>query len=584
MTCAKKELKVLPARVLLDCSLEKAATITMKDCSAGALGVFVDNVPCVLVRGDGRWSTTPLGSIPGNTIEYTRQELIDEIRNGSIMWFDPKPVAAVATSEEGITPAKDCGRVSAAGWQPDMSNADDSYDEGVDYDVDETQADEPSDDSISEIDDCHETSAEDKVFPVKDPYVRMKLIRLLSTWPAIYALGLARSNSLPIPGSGYIFNITEDPIAANGGGCRQPSAALFRAPPLFGIFDPFTQYPSEVPLYSELCCPHCGRKGNLTSKGFSNGAKRMFGLETVTSIVTRRLRCKYCPQAKDGKSERCCTLLHPGIIAQFGPALRAILPVPVGSALFEKSLVNLIVDMRTQGNSVATIESVLRGMYAGRHARQWNSYLLAMYSWRKSVAGNLGQVNTEDFGQFGSHGERSPSILMIRRCILNYILRLKRTMLQHISSLTGECLKADHTFWTSKAIAYGSTHQRPWSSLHAIMNEYGQIIDFTFCKTKSTHDLASNLQKLGERYQNVDGNAASSPKVMYVDNPNEVKALLKNGNEGGSFRGFGSSFHVLHDPFHLLLNIGDSLNKKHPLSPSFMGTFLCKICCMQLLV
>lgn len=550
-TRGKKDLSIMGSRVVADSSLEAAATVTMKGSSACSLGVYVDGVPSVLVRDDGvTWRTTPFNTLSGTTSTYSREQLCSDISDGTIQWFTPQLL--VSTNQVGNTADVRVSSASpAVSWQAVVST--DDLESDLDTDDDESIEGEKS----------------ERTHSVRDPYCSRAIIDALIRWPTIHCLGVSSTNTRAIPGSGFVFRKVTDPIAANGGGSRAPNVDLFRAPSWFGCFDPFVQYPAETPSFSRLKCPFCECTGHVTSKGWNNGAKRCYEVNEVVPMATRRLRCNDCPKAKAGKKERCFTLLHPYVVAQFDPTLRAKLPVTVGSVLFSKTLGDLIIELRAAGTSFSAIHKILVGLYNSAHTQKWHEYLLACNGWQQSLAGDFTAFKAGDFGKFGEHGERAPSVGKIREYYLAECSRRKRTQLQYICSLKGEVLKADHTFWATKAIA--QEHVRLFMSLYGIMNEHGQICFWAFAKSKSSHALAANLEAFGERYKD-DTLDANGPKVFYVDNPSEVREFLKNGNKGGSFGGFGDSLLVLHDPFHMLYNIGNALVKKHPLAAKFTGS------------
>lgn len=69
-------------------------------------------------------------------------------------------------------------------------------------------------------------------------------------------------------------------------------------------------------------------------------------------------------------------------------------------------------------------------------------------------------------------------------------------------------------------------HQALYSALFAIMNEHGQVLFWSYTKTKSYTELAQALQELKERYTTLDAEDRL-PRYWYVDNPSEVTNFLK---------------------------------------------------------
>ena len=125
-----------------------------------------------------------------------------------MIWFMPEPIVhsstAVATYPNGEV--VDTTRSKSSGWNPLAG-----------------------DDLCSSEDESVEDEA-DRMESLRDPYCARRIEEELSCWPTIHKLGLSKSNTRPIPGSGMTFYKTTDPIAVNGGGPCPLNVDLFRAP------------------------------------------------------------------------------------------------------------------------------------------------------------------------------------------------------------------------------------------------------------------------------------------------------------------------------------------------------------------
>ena len=465
-----KELVVIGARVVKQKSLEGAATVTLTGCSSGALGVSLNGRASILTRGIGDWKIAPFGGGEGHTVRYSKAKLIASIRSGEVTWFDPPRV------EAGQDPRHQTDSVAASSsYTSDVNNPDAIWTSTVQDPSDgESESDEESDVNATST----KSGASDTMHSVDDPYTRRRILEELCLWPSIYRGAIASSNAKETPGEGFWFEKGGDALAANSGGGRQIDIDRYRAPSKFGIFDPFVQYPSKCPSLTSLKCPHCNQSaksiGKMWSKGWSCGGKRCFSLTECYPIVARRIRHMGCPESKENSGERDFTVLHQGVTAEFSSALRGAMPVHVGSVLFDKPLVDLIVESKAGGLSLSAIHGMVRRMYTICHARKWMSYLVDLNERSTgTVEGVFSQRPPLFFGNFGDHGERAPSLSKIRKCYLADCERRRETMLKYISSLKGEGLCSDHTFWAAKHVRV--EHKKLYSALFAIMNEYGQV-------------------------------------------------------------------------------------------------------------
>jgi len=281
-----------------------------------------------------------------------------------------------------------------------------------------------------------------------------------------------------------------------------------------------------------------------------------------------------CPNRRDGTKEADFTMFDEGVIVQLSPRLRESLPVVCGSVLFEKGAVRSLMAARAQGVSISGCHAMFKERYTGTFLERKICYL-------RDAKKRESEINTKldgcpapvDFGLYEEdYGGRFVSQSKTREVLLAEYRREKETMLAYITSLTGNVLCSDHTFWAAKHVRDNNNvdKNKLFSALFGVMNEYGQVIFYAFTKSKSTQELASNLEELKARWVKDDG-SVGGPRVWYVDNVSTERNFLRRGNTAGTFTGFGNDMLVLADPFHIIYNIGLTMRAKHPMTQSFMG-------------
>jgi hypothetical protein len=136
----------------------------------------------------------------------------------------------------------------------------------------------------------------------------------------------------------------------------------------------------------------------------------------------------------------------------------------------------MIMACRSRGTSLSGIRGIMQEMHHGRFLRKNLGYLLDADARARSIGAVVSQ-NTKPISSFGSFpglfGGRVPSVAKIRACYLAECTRLKYTKLMWITSLTGDVLCSDHTFWATKHVRH--KQKALYSALFGVMNEHGQV-------------------------------------------------------------------------------------------------------------
>ncbi len=168
-------------------------------------------------------------------------------------------------------------------------------------------------------------------------------------------------------------------------------------------------------------------------------------------------------------------------MAQCSPALRCQLPVICGAKLAGRDLLINIMSLRANFTPLERIHQILRELYGGFYLHRHESYLRDACSRHGSIAGKFKSNEVDRFGSFEeTYFGNVPTVDFIRRLYLSEIERHKVTMLAYISSLVGDILRSDHTFYGTKHVRDGSAHTRLYNAIFGIMNEHGQVIFVTF--------------------------------------------------------------------------------------------------------
>ena len=188
--------------------------------------------------------------------------------------------------------------------------------------------------------------------------------------------------------------------------------------------DFLSEYPEFTPDIDRIRCPLCGECGNVSGKGytFSSGVTTCYDIQSSFPCTMHRYRCVGCPEAvKVGKKESDFTAMD--IADQFDPILRERLPVVVGDAMMTTSLLDMIISLALNGNSLAMIYRHVSEMYHSYDTRNHLSYLRhAEYHYGRTAAGLLersGGFQPEAYaGVRGGGTCKPPSMAFLCRAIV----------------------------------------------------------------------------------------------------------------------------------------------------------------------
>eukprot|EP00951_Prasinocladus_malaysianus_P016895 scaffold132287_cov33-Prasinocladus_malaysianus.AAC.3 len=82
----------------------------------------------------------------------------------------------------------------------------------------------------------------------------------------------------------------------------------------------------------------------------------------------------------------------------------------------------------------------------------------------------------------------------------------RKPLVARMMMITGQILKGDMSFKLAKKIRADRTGQ--YTCVFSLMNEYGEILGYWFCRTKSILHLKSELEKVKKRYERQTGKSS----------------------------------------------------------------------------
>ena len=465
-----KQLEVVGSKVNTDWDLRSIVsegTITTSALKI-KLMVYIGGIPYSLVgAGSGKYEAAPFvreeeGApsffeerkkrktkevpISKDALHFDTAELLRSIDKGEVKWFYPEAYRAAEGSSKRDGPTE----TPSIGWNPAVSDS------------------ESDDESTSSLDDMIADNYEDpstRPRPCENAFgLSAKTLRNSGNCAAIHRDIIARPRTHKgrrvsgkvHSGTGWKIPKRGDPIADNTK--VKFNVDWYRQSDCIGVMDFLSEYPEFTPDIDRIRCPVCGECGNVSGKGytFSSGVTTCYDIQSSFPCTMHRYRCVGCPEAvKVGKKESDFTAMD--IADQFDPILRERLPVVVGDAMMTTSLLDVIISLALNGNSLAMIHRHVSEIYHSYDTRNHLSYLRhAEYHYFRTAPGLIersGGFQPEAYaGVRGGGTCKPPSMAFLRRAIVEDRRRDIVTELRYITSLVGKVMCSDHTFWACKHV------------------------------------------------------------------------------------------------------------------------------------
>jgi hypothetical protein len=238
----------------------------------------------------------------------------------------------------------------------------------------------------------------------------------------------------------------------------KPSAAAYQAPREFGLFCPvlFFQHHFRGPDWQatlKLVCPFCKRQEGVQHNGWTDGARRVFGVSGWWPVLARRYACIGCTEAKQGQKKRTFTALHPDILAQLTASFRHSRDMFIvrHKVCMEKEVVRLVA-MLAQRCSFEFMAKAFGSAQYNDFLGQANAYMSHCIDIKEF---STTAVHAE-YGAFDDEGGYNGQLLERRVLSDTYLqdhARRYPAMMLYIESLNADMLMVDHTFWCCKHVS-----------------------------------------------------------------------------------------------------------------------------------
>ena len=304
-----------------------------------------------------------------------------------------------------------------------------------------------------------------------------------------------------------------------------------------------------------ISCPECYSSDRIRNHGWEDRFRSVSTLGRLQLLKVKRFRCVKCPEA--GKLDRIFTALDSHLMEKvYPPILRAIYPYRVlPRRTVDVAVIELVREQQANRVSFLGSSKILNSLMHCNYAHCIKISLLFAF-WNPFCAPAKQLINSlPDYALW-------PVVPITNDCISNlYSMEMSRQeplIWSYLSNLGGNTIKLDHTFDIANFGRVSGTRGTScmFYSFLAVMNEFGEVIGFWFCFSKSLEELRRQFMDLSRR-DNVD------VSVVYTDNPKSDSAFLKSI--------FGDNVCVFRDVFHLFHDFFKLCNPRSSIRKEFMA-------------
>eukprot|EP00775_Hariotina_reticulata_P012129 gene12129-12267_t len=308
------------------------------------------------------------------------------------------------------------------------------------------------------------------------------------------------------------------------------------------VTHPFYRKPGD------LLCPCCERPAVLQGNGIRQGTRCSLSLTGQEKVFSYGMVCKKCP----GNSQKDYTFSTWNVKwmeLNFSPALFEAMPwiLLPGNSIADRSLVNHIVRMRSQGLSFEVISSSRNEEVASRATKEAILHLhtlLARTRTQQAAQRLFAGAGASNAGAMAG-GNNTGRTVAGQDKVADMTAKQLQAKMMAEEPVDGH-LSLDHVHETAKRMAGGYT------GMLIAMGASGLVTGYWNVFSTSLKDVEKQLQQLDQNQRVKHGQGI---KYVTVDNPHTVENLLKKVLPG---------VQVKMDAGHVLFSrLGKRLSKKH---------------------
>lgn len=297
--------------------------------------------------------------------------------------------------------------------------------------------------------------------------------------------------------------------------------------------DVFIWLPRLIDKNLKLHCPHCA--DNQTIVKDWPMPRRVISLTNVYYILCRRYECKKCKSKKRSCIDTIETFnsTHPKVISKMPSHFQLEFPALLTHRSgLDLTLINLMRTCFVNGFGPDLFKKLIRENHVRSYHEKMLKYLSKFQAYmndpsKKSIIDKYRKPDAEkvlsSFPSFKASGGAKPSTSYFTSVYCQHIESLRGYMDGEIMKLSGEALKADHSFKVPKHMSK-INGQPIFEALYTVTNEYGEIRSQILTFDKGQDQIKNALINLR---RGLETTGFEPPKVFFVDDSVQSKSFLE---------------------------------------------------------
>ncbi|XP_013407000.1 uncharacterized protein LOC106171268 [Lingula anatina] len=290
--------------------------------------------------------------------------------------------------------------------------------------------------------------------------------------------------------------------------------AFFTSPVIF--WRPVGVMEAKIPCPNKDCPAPPG--SFLSKHGFGSTARQVCGMRSFYTLLTERLVCYPCKNARQqrGENEETQYSFHsysPRIMMKLSPAVRSLFPAVIcGKRAIDKDIAVILSD-RLNAVSMTKVHRLVQRQHDQWYMERRGMYQTLLYQGHMDRSSILSY--TKKAGSYIPPMAQTPlpSSRVLRRAHLVMEMEKIPEYRASILSTTGEILCIDGTKQILKKV-YGDG-RGSLQYVTSILNEWGQFLTTVVVASESEECYRRMARGLIERFKRAD---APAPRVLYTDN------------------------------------------------------------------